>query len=77
MTPLPPFKAGEKAARDGIPWTDNPFPPLGPLERPPSGTEYPGPWVNWLSGWFTQSSRLGRDVTEAGRALQAVMRRAL
>ena len=55
---IPPFKAGEEAARAGVPASANPFPKPA---APAPGEEYPGPWADWMAGWCWGADRTGRS----------------
>ncbi|MBN2760863.1 MAG: hypothetical protein JXQ79_10210 [Rhodobacteraceae bacterium] len=49
----PPFIQGQLAADAGFPYTACPF---DKPDRPAQGEHYPGPWVNWMSGWINRRS---------------------
>lgn len=55
-----PFWQGYNAAQAGDPSSVNSFPKP---DRLPGGSEYPGPWSNWHSGWCLYSEIKMRDTT--------------
>lgn len=59
-----PFNAGYFAAKAGLPSSDCPH--LMP-DHTSKGDDYPGDWVNWMSGWCAFMEFKGKR-TKAERA---------